>query len=138
MNNHAQALHDARLAEDAAKYAISLLRAPFEDSIAAELAAYAEAKVAREQAEEAMRSAALAEWEQTKDRKAIGGAEVKLYDVLDYPDADALAWAKESGLCLVLDKKAFEKVAKATPLPFVTTRQEPRVSLASDLSAIVP
>lgn len=57
---------------------------------------------------------------------------------MSYDDTAALAWARETKMALVpesLDRKNFEKIAKATPLPFVTYRQEPRVTLATQLNA---
>ena len=74
----------------------------------------------------------------TGDKKGIAGTEVKVFTKLDYKAEDAMAWAKESGLCLTLDAKAFEKVAKATPLPFVTERAEPKVTIATDLTQFLP
>ena len=61
-----------------------------------------------------------------------------MFTVRDYPEDKAFAWAKESGLALALDKKAFEKSASVQPLDFVTVREEPKVTISSDLSAFVP
>lgn len=137
MSTLAAAVHEARTAEAATKAALDAKVAEFEATIAADRAVYVAAKVAREAAEDQLRLAARAAYDATGERKAEPGAEVKLFDVTRYDDAEALEWAKGSGMCLTLDKKAFEKVAKATALPFVTIEQEPRVSLASDLSAVV-
>jgi len=69
--------------------------------------------------------------------KHLGG-EVKAYAVLEYEAAAAFAWAQEHALCLALDTKAFEQLAKASPLPGVTVRSELRASLARDLRALCP
>lgn len=37
-------------------------------------------------------------------------------------------------MALTLDEKAFEAIAKATPLPFVTRTEEATATIATDLS----
>jgi hypothetical protein len=55
--------------------------------------------------------------------------------VLDYDGKAALSWAKEHLLCLSLDKKAFETLAKTDSRPeFVEVTQEPKAFIGSDLS----
>lgn len=66
--------------------------------------------------------------------KHLGG-EVKEFQTIAYDQAEALAWATEHAMCLALDKKAFEKVAKASPPPCVTVGTELRASLASNMTA---
>ena len=78
--------------------------------------------------EAALRALLVAEG---KGKHAVG--EVKEYHTLNYDPSEGLAWATEHGMCLALDKKAFEKVAKASPPPCVTTDTELRASLASDM-----
>lgn len=137
MSTLAATVHATRITEAERKKDLDAKVAAFEATIAADREAYSIAKADREAAEAELRQAARSAYEMTGERKAEPGAEVKLFDVTRYDDAEALEWAKGSGMCLTLDKKAFEKVAKATALPFVTIEQEPRVSLASDLSAVV-
>ena len=127
----ARALH-ARCAER-----VKQLRVEWEKDFADELDAVKVAAAQVELMEVGVREEALAYYKQSGDRKGIAGAEVKLYETLAYTEPDAMAWAKESGMCLALDKKAFEKVAKATDLPFVTKGEEPRVSIASDLTPFI-
>lgn len=60
--------------------------------------------------------------------------------VLSYDEGMAFAWAKEHGMCLTLDKKAFEVLTKATgaaTLPFVTITEELKARVASDLSSLL-
>jgi hypothetical protein len=137
MSTLAATVHATRLTEAERKAALDAKVAAFEATITADRESYRIAKALREEAEDELRLAARTAYDATGDRKAEPGAEVKLFDMPRYDDAEALEWAKGSGMCLTLDKKAFEKVAKATALPFVTIEQEPRVSLASDLSAVV-
>ena len=115
-----------------AQAAADLAQAPLRD-------ARLDAQAAHMEAESEVKRLMLAAYSESGDRGGLKsvGAEVKLYDTLAYTEADAMAWAKESGMCLALDKKGFEKVAKATDLPFVTKGEEPRVSIASDLTPFI-
>lgn len=66
---------------------------------------------------------------------------IKKATVLTYSPELAIAWAKTAMPALVtevLDAKAFEKVALAGGLPFVTITKEPKATIASDLSALLP
>lgn len=120
----------------ARKAVVDAKRAEFEASIAEDVGALTEAKSWVDEATDEVKAVALAQYEADGTRK-FDGCEVKLFTKMDYPEDKAFAWAKESGLALAFDKKAFEKIAAATPLPFVTEVKEPRVTIASDLSAFV-
>lgn len=89
-------------------------------------------------AETSVRAVAGEVYATTQDAKLCAGVTVKLFDVLSYDAAKAFEWAKQTNMALVpesLDKKAFEKIAKATTLPFVAIEKEPRVTIATDLDA---
>lgn len=122
---------------DAAHFeeSVRVLLEQFETIHAEVLAARARAVDAAATADAALRAAVLEAFRDTGDVAPAPGCKVVQRTVLDYDAAVALDWAKGSGLALTLDKKAFEKVAKATPIPGVTIRQEPSVTVASDLSA---
>ena len=134
------ALAKARQRKEQADHVVKALRSAWEEENAFHLSEQADAATNLADAEAIVKQDLLADFADTGARGGLKsiGAEVKLYETLDYPESDALAWAKESGLCLVLDKKGFEKVAKATDLPFVTKREDPRVSIASDLTPFAP
>ena len=66
--------------------------------------------------EESARAAALARYEATGETHPGYGTSV-VQKVNIEPGPNALAWARETGLCLALDSKAFAKLAKATGLP---------------------
>lgn len=126
----------ARAAAEAIAARVTEANEAFAAAHAALLAEHKVAKAEVEAAEAALRSAALTAHTVTDETK-FPGCEVKQYAVLDYAPDAALAWAKESGLALALDKKAFEKIASATDIPCVTKRTEPRVTIKSDLSAFL-
>ena len=85
-----------------------------------------------------VRAAAVAQFAATQNKKPVEGVTVNVGTVLRYKPEEALAWAKETGLCLVLDGKAFEKIAKAAPIPCVTLATEVTAKIATDLSLYLP
>lgn len=127
-----------RQARDEAQARVKALRAQFEADIASLVEAAQSAAQACAESEEAARALTVALYEATGNKAPAEGAAIRLTTKLAYDDADALAWAKQTGMALVpetIDRKALEKIAKASPLPFVTITQEPSATLASDLSA---
>ncbi len=75
------------------------------------------------------------------NKKPAPGVEIKVKTVRTYDPADALAWAKEKGMCLVpesLDVKAFEKIASVQSFSFMDVKEEPQAQIASDLSKHIP
>lgn len=133
------ALATARKDLDALKAKLALERAAFDARHADTIATIkAEATYVAE-LETALKADALALHAITKATKPAPGVEVKSYKVVDIGPG-ALEWARKSNVALVpesLDVKALEKIAKATPLPpeVATVREEPGVTLASDLDA---
>jgi len=93
----------------------------------------AQAKVA--DAEQEVRSAALGWYETTSDKKPHPAVQVKLYTTLAYDPQAALDYACEHlPKAIKLDKRAFEKAAKAIEPDFVAFAQEARATIARDLS----
>lgn len=89
------------------------------------------------EAEGAVRAAAIAAYQETGSKKPVPGVGIRVLTKLRYDEADALRWAREHDLCLMLDKAAFERQAKVTPLGFVETVETPSATIATDLSAVV-
>lgn len=92
------------------------------------------------EADRTVRVLTISAFDATQERKPCDGVEVVLTDAMDYKEEEAFGWAQTTGLALTparLDTKAFAKIAKATPLPFVTYRQAPSVRIASDLSEVL-
>lgn len=54
-----------------------------------------------------------------KVKKLIGGLGIRVSTSIEYESDKAFNWAKEHSLCLQLDKKGFEKLAKAQDIEFV-------------------
>lgn len=95
-----------------------------------------------EAAEARLKADVVAAYQATGDTAPAWGVKVKLQTVLDYQEEAALEWARRTGLALIpesLDRKAFEKLAKATTLDFVTANTVPQAQVATDLSpALTP
>lgn len=94
------------------------------------------AKLSLEAAEAKLHLLTLAAYEETGNKKPAVGVGIQERTVLNYNLDEAFAWAKEHGMALSLDRRAFEKIAKADPPDCVTIILEPRATIATDLKVI--
>lgn len=62
-------------------------------------------------------------------KKLYGGIGIQEKDVYEYDVKKALDWGKEKDMCLMLDKKAFEKIIKVQELEFVTKKEKEEVKV---------
>jgi NAD+--asparagine ADP-ribosyltransferase len=86
-------------------------------------------------AEADVRKAALATYGENGEKQVHPAVTVKVFTVLDYSLSDALEYARQHlPKALKLDKRSFEKVAKAAELDFVAVSEEPRATISRDLS----
>ena len=111
------------------------------EQLAGEIAAMQAASLSVTQAEAELRALALAAYEASGEKKPFPGVALQVRTKLEYDPAAALAWAREAHIAVVpeqLDTKAFEKIAGATDLPFVTKLAVPVATIASDLDAVLP
>ena len=60
-------------------------------------------------------------------KKLYGGIGIRVMEKLVYEDEKAFDWAKEHSLCLKLDNRSFEKLAKTQDIAFV--KKEEKVSV---------
>lgn len=84
-----------------------------------------------------VKALAEAAYATTGETAPAAGVTVKLFQTMEYDVGAALAWAREKRMALVpeaLDVRAFEKIAKATPLEFVVYGETPKPTIATDLS----
>lgn len=126
----AHAVADLRDERADKKAALDAARRDFEIAHAALIADVAAIGEELEEREADLRAALLA-----CGKGKHPGGEVKEFATIAYDATDALNWATEHKVCLALDKKSFEKVAKASPLPFVVLGTELRATLASNITA---
>jgi hypothetical protein len=133
MKEQAQALAEARAAYGELADIYASQKREWEESVA-ELAGYvADAKAAMQAAEDALRGAGLAHYAANPGSKKLPfGLGVRVTQTLRYDEAKAFQWAQEHRIALALDKKAFERVAKASPLDFVTVEEVPTVTIPTD------
>jgi hypothetical protein len=140
LNEQVRRVAEARRSLDAMKALYRGKEAQFLEEnahLAEQIAALA---TVAEQTEGALRALVLAHYEQTKEKKPVPGVEVKEKVALDYDAGAALAWARETKIALLpesLDAKAFEKIAKVTPLAFVKQVVTPQAQIAKDLDAVL-
>jgi hypothetical protein len=126
---------EALLIEEEAKLHASLLW----QMVGARQRSLNQAKDKQADAETEVRKEALAAYEETGDKKPHPAVPIKMYTVLEYEEANALDYAREHlPKALKLVKRTFEKAAKVLELDFVTVTQEPRATIARDLSEYLP
>src|SRR5262249_46813439 len=92
-------------------------------------------------AEAMLRLSTLAHYEQTKESRPTAGVQVAVYKEPVYDLQKADEWTREHKIARIpervipeqLDRKAFDKIARVTPLDFVEWKEEPQVRIATDL-----
>jgi Ni,Fe-hydrogenase I large subunit len=90
-------------------------------------------------AETATREAAMGIFAETGDKAPHPAVKVKDFVVLDYDTDDAIEYAlAHLPKALKFIKKVFEKAAKVVAMDFVAILQEPRATIARDLSKYLP
>jgi hypothetical protein len=90
-------------------------------------------------AETATREAAMGIFAETGNSVPHPAVKVKMYAVLEYKDEDAISYAREHlPGALKLDKRVFKRAAQAVAMDFVAILQEPRATIARDLSKYLP
>jgi hypothetical protein len=90
------------------------------------------------QAEEVLRRLAIDVYQSTARKDIAPGVKVREMTRLTYDPQDALAWATEHRIALILDSKTFDALARVTALPFVTYWVEPQATFSPCLSAERP
>jgi hypothetical protein len=86
-------------------------------------------------AEEELKSAGLSIYNETKDKHPINKVDIKIYKELKYDPLKVLDWCKTSAtFLLMLDKKAFEKVAETSGAPSLEVNEIAKCTIGTDLS----
>ena len=76
---------------------------------------------------------ALNEYNNTGIKTLYGGIGIRVMQRLEYNPTRAIEWAKKHSIALMLDKKAFEKIAKIEDISFVTKKEVPIVTIPREL-----
>lgn len=79
-----------------------------------------------------IREEALKIYRETGEKK-IGQIGIRVLSVLDYDEVTAFNWAKEHSLCLSLDKKNFEKLAKTQDIEFVKKSEKATATIPTKI-----
>ena len=130
-------VHKARQRANAGRQQSERLYAEWLKENEAIIGAAVEAKQAQEEAEAKLREMTLAAYDLTGDKKPAPGVGIREVTRLEYDKTEAYEWAVKHALALQLDSKAFEKIAKAQPLPFVSSIIEAQATISPDLTEAV-
>lgn len=88
-----------------------------------------------ENAEKELKSASLAVYEKTGEKKPIDKVEIKIFKQLGYDPAEVLAWCRDNApSLLIVNKKPFEKTAVEIGAP-VEVIEKPKCTIGTDLSS---
>lgn len=87
--------------------------------------------------EATLRELTLQAYQETGSKTPVEGVGIREMTKLEYDAGVAYSWALEHRMAVKLDIPTFEKIAKASPLDFVTVRIDPVATIASDLSGVV-
>lgn len=112
--------------------AIAALTKQWEEANAELVKERGEINTKLDETDKELRAAVIAAYETDPSKKTVApGLSVRVTEKMVYSEDAALEWAKDHGLALALDRKAFEKIAKATPLAFVEVEQKPTAVIAA-------
>lgn len=135
LREQAERTHLFRTAAAEAKARLAEKEAAFQLEHAALIAEVDSMRSVVQEAEYALRTMAETAYKRTGEKHPAPGVGIKVSTVLAYDEVQALAWAREQGAALILDKKGFESIAKVMRLPFVTKSEVAQATLARDLGA---
>ncbi|MCK5236292.1 MAG: hypothetical protein KAR06_04825 [Deltaproteobacteria bacterium] len=88
------------------------------------------------EAEAQLRELTLNAWVATGNKAPAPGVGIREMIRLVYDEQIAFDWAKSHKIALKLDSKAFEKIAKASPLDFVKVLTETQATISPKLEVI--
>ena len=130
-------LADAREKHAELKAVLDAHRAEWEATWAELIDSIEDAKNDVAHLESEIRAAGLAHYAANPDSKKLPyGLGIREVTGLEYDPAAALGWAMDKRMCLKLDTSAFEKVAKVTPVEFVTTVTTATVTIPTDAAKL--
>jgi len=75
----------------------------------------------------------IEEYKKTGEKQLIGGLGVRVGTSLIYDEGNALEWAKAHKLCLLLDKKEFERIAKNSFINFVERGEKITITFPKEI-----
>ena len=76
---------------------------------------------------------AIEDFKASGEKKLLGGIGIRVGSTLEYDEAEALSWAKEHKLCLKLDSRSFERLAKSQEFTFVDKEEKVTVTFPKEI-----
>lgn len=76
---------------------------------------------------------AAQEYHNTGEKKLLGGIGIRIGTMLDYDEEEAFNWALDHKLCLELNVKSFDKLAKDQQLDFVKKSEKVTVTFPKEI-----
>ena len=80
-----------------------------------------------------LKQQAISEYQKDGMKKRDGDIGIRVMTDLQYDEDKAFEWAKEHSLCLSLNKKDFEKIAKTQDIEFVEKKEIPTVTFPKQI-----
>jgi len=113
--------------------------AEWEASVADLMQQVLDAKVAMLDAENSLRETAIASYEADPGggKHLPFGVIIRSTKTLCYSLDEATSWALEHRIAITLNKRAFEKIAKASPPPFVEIKEVLKVGIPVDTAKLL-
>jgi hypothetical protein len=100
---------------------ISNAKTEFERTIQSDLDELSEISISIDIGKNKIRDQAEVEFRlNPNSKKMAGGISVRIIKKLEYDFDKAFSWARDHDICLMLDKSAFEKIAKIQNIDFVS------------------
>ena len=76
---------------------------------------------------------AIEDFKKNGVKQLLGGLSIRVGTELEYDEFVALVWAKEHSMCLKLDSKAFENIAKVEDIDFVSKLEKVTVCFPKEI-----
>jgi len=105
----------------------------FEASISSLIESKNSCSVAVEDLKEDISEECLTKFKADGTKKFYGGLAIRENKKYEYSNEEALAWAIKTEMCLSLDKKKFETMAKTGEIEFVTVATVPSTTFPKEI-----
>ena len=133
-------LHRARLTAASVDAEVAEARLRFAKDSADLLTRQATVRQEADEADEALRTAALIAFRETGDLKPLPGTGIRMVKKLDYDPGEAFDYARQHApMYLALKIRDFESLARHSPtiVPFVEITEEAQVTIVGDLGPVL-
>ena len=138
LNVTLQTVKTTRLQRDRLQADLAVVETAFREANAALLAEVDRLRHETRAVEAELRHLAAEHFGETGDKHPAPGVNVRVRQTVEFDETEALAWARQHNVALLLNRDLFAKVAKAhrdagTPLAFVEHNEEIIGTLAPTL-----